>query len=456
MSIVTSVDWFIHVKEGKDRSELNLERNFVFTHLCGPALAQTISVFLYLSSPRPTLECWTCIVCIWMFWALPFVLKYTGSLWIAAVCSVELLSFSALYGSYNYGGVSSPFMPWLIISLLLGFFYLSGKPLLVLTMIGANLLLFCLAFAVHGSFPEHLARDKLNVVGCISIASAFIYMCWMAVYYARMSEMRSELQLEAQRHRQTAERLQLAKDMADAANRGKSIFLTKMSHELRTPLNAVLGYSELLLEQEQAERNRQDRLDDLNRINSAGRHLLLLVTDVLDLTAIEANTVEVRLNTVDIGKLLSEVAATVAPLAVSNRTDVFVAPLAAVCRVDTDETKLRQILLNLLSNAAKFTSYGTITISARLMDYAMTDWMEIQVRDTGIGMSSPDLANLFRPFGQATPDIANAFGGTGLGLSISQQLCESLGGKISVDSEIGKGSCFTVALPIEVKHTELL
>jgi signal transduction histidine kinase len=451
---MTSVEWFIPGKEGKDRSELSLERNFIFTHLCGPALAQAISIFLYLSSPHPTIECWICIICIWAFWTLPFVLKFTRSLSISAICSVELLSSSALFGSYNYGGVSSPFMPWLLISLLLGFFYLSGRPLLVLCMIGLNLLLFCAAFVIHGSFPEHMPRDKLNVVGSISIASAFIYMCWMAVYYARMSEMRSELQLEAERHLQTSARLQLAKDAADKANRGKSMFLTKMSHELRTPLNAVLGYSELLLEQEEGERNRKDRIADLSRINSAGRHLLSLVTDVLDLPKIEANTVELRLEATDLGKIAGEIAATVIPMATANATEIKVVCPLNIGHINTDETKLRQILLNLMSNAAKFTFHGTICLSLSRFCDASVDWIEIHVRDTGIGISPADLTRLFIDFGQATASISNTFGGTGLGLSISQHLCESLGGKITVESQVGKGSCFTVRLPANLKISE--
>ena len=455
MSVLTSAEWFIPTKEGKDRSELSLEKNFILTHLFGPALAQTISIFLYLSSPHPTIECWICIACIWSFWALPFVLKFTGSLPIAAICSVELLSFSALFGSYNYGGVSSPFMPWLIISLLLGFFYLAGKPLLVLCMISVNLLLFCAAFVINGSFPEHMPRDKLNIVGSISIASAFIYMCWMAVYYARMSEMRSELQLEAERHRQTAERLQIAKDEADRANRGKSVFLTKMSHELRTPLNAVLGYSELLLEQEESERNRKDRTADLTRINSAGRHLLSLVTDVLDLSKIEANTVELRLEAVDIRKIINETAATVAPLANANKTEVIIKCPGNMGRIYTDETKLRQILLNLLSNAAKFTSRGTISLSLSREHQASREWIKIHVQDTGIGMSPGDISSLFQDFRQAAVGISNTFGGTGLGLSISQHLCASLGGSITVESQVGKGSCFTVKLPVTLSSATL-
>ena len=125
------IDWFIPRAAKIERSELSLARNFVFTHLCGPLLSQSISLFLYLSDPNPGFECWTVIVCIWLFWTLPFVYKLSGSLQLSALISVELLAVTSLFGAFNYGGVSSPFLPWLIISLLLGFFYLSERPLFV-------------------------------------------------------------------------------------------------------------------------------------------------------------------------------------------------------------------------------------------------------------------------------------------------------------------------------------
>ena len=129
--IVRLIDWFIPAAAKLERSELGLAQNFVFTHLFGPALSQSISVFLYLSDPHPGFACWTVIVGIWLFWALPFVYKFTGNLQLAALLSVELLAFASLFGAYFYGGVSSPFLPWLLVSLLLGFFYLSERPILI-------------------------------------------------------------------------------------------------------------------------------------------------------------------------------------------------------------------------------------------------------------------------------------------------------------------------------------
>jgi hypothetical protein len=190
--LVGMIDWFIPSAAKAERSELSLARNFVFTHLFGPALSQSISLFLYLSDPQPGVACWTVIICIWLFWTLPFVYRWSGSLQLSALISVELLAFTSLFGSYYYGGVSSPFLPWLIISLLLGFFYLSERPILVVGLFTVNILGFCFAYLAWG-FPELVPQQQLSTVGWISILSATVYMSWMAIYYANMIAMRSEL-----------------------------------------------------------------------------------------------------------------------------------------------------------------------------------------------------------------------------------------------------------------------
>ena len=439
------IDWFIPHAAHAERAELSLARNFVFTHLFGPLISQSISLFLYRSDPDPGWACWTIIVSIWLFWALPFVYRFTGNLLLSALLSVELLAFASLLGAFFYGGVSSPFLPWLIVSLLLGFFYLSERPLLVVALFTFNILVFCCGYLAFG-FPQVVSQEQLTPVGWISILSATIYMSWMAIYYANVISMRSNLERETERHRQTAERLRQAKDMADLANRNKSIFLAKMSHELRTPLNAVIGFSEVLLEDAEAE-NQTAKIVDLQRINSAGQHLLSLVTDVLDLSKIEANCIDVNVDRFDLNVLIDEVVATGQPLMTANGNKLIVKRVGQLGEVSTDQTKLRQVVLNLLSNAAKFTEKGTITLTVQRDKTASSDWIEIQVRDTGIGIAPADLARLFRNFQQATSTTSRKYGGTGLGLSLSQRLSALMGGGITAKSEIGAGSCFTVRLP---------
>ena len=441
--LVALIDWFIPTAAKAERSEHGLAQNFVFTHLFGPLLSQSIALFLYLSDPDPGIVCWTVISCIWLFWTLPFVYKGTGNLQLSALISVELLAFTSLFGAFFYGGVSSPFLPWLIIALLLGFFYLSERPVLVVGLFTLNILGFCLAYLQWG-FPELVPQQQLATVGWISILSATIYMSWMAIYYANMIAMRSDLEREAERHRETAIRLREAKDLADIANRAKSIFLAKMSHELRTPLNAVIGFSEILLEDVDLDGRNRHKKSDLERINSAGKHLLSLVTDVLDLSKIESNFIELKIEQFDLNEMVQEVIANIQPMVSEKGNRLVVKCPKNLGIVSTDQTKLRQAALNLMSNAAKFTEGGTITLSVQRRKSQAGDWIEIQVLDTGIGIAQSDIGCLFQNFGQANRTTSSKYGGTGLGLALSQKLCALLGGGISATSELGQGSCFTI------------
>jgi diguanylate cyclase (GGDEF)-like protein len=237
------------------------------------------------------------------------------------------------------------------------------------------------------------------------------------------------------------------KDLADVANHAKSIFLSKMSHELRTPLNAVIGFSEILLEDDDFDGQNGDKQADLERINSAGKHLLSLVTDVLDLSKIESDFVELKIEKFDLNEMVREVIANVQPLVVENGNKLVVECSSNLGIVSTDQTKLRQAALNLMSNAAKFTQDGAITLSVERQKSPAGDWIEIRVRDSGIGIAQSDIGCLFQNFGQATRATSSKYGGTGLGLALSQTICALMGGGISATSELGHGSCFTIRVP---------
>jgi signal transduction histidine kinase len=232
--------------------------------------------------------------------------------------------------------------------------------------------------------------------------------------------------------------------MADIANRAKSIFLAKMSHELRTPLNAVIGFSEILLEGVDRNGKNSHKKLDLERINSAGKHLLSLVTDVLDLSKIESNFVELKIEEFDLNEMVQEVIANVQPMVAEKGNKLVVKCRPNLGIVSTDQTKLRQAALNLMSNAAKFTQEGTVTLSVQRRKSQAGDWIEIQVQDSGIGIAQSDIGRLFQNFGQANHTTSSKYGGTGLGLALSQKLCALMGGGISATSELGHGSCFTI------------
>jgi signal transduction histidine kinase len=241
--------------------------------------------------------------------------------------------------------------------------------------------------------------------------------------------------------------LKAAKEGAERANRSKSQFLANMSHELRTPLNAVIGYSEMLAEDAAAEGGGEERVADLKRIHAAGRHLLSLVNDVLDLSKIEAGRMEMVAATIDLRGFLEEVAATALTLIESNENELTLRCAEDLGTVVSDATKLRQVLLNLLSNAAKFTRRGRITVTATREPRATGDWIGIAVGDTGIGIERQTLGKLFTAFTQAEPATQSKYGGTGLGLALSRRLAQLMGGDIAAESEPGRGSCFTLHLP---------
>ena len=443
---IEAIDWFIPESTKSERIELTVARNFVFTHIAGPLLCQSISVFLYMTDPHRGFACWTIIIGIWGFWMLPLALKLFGKLAPVATISFEMLSFAALFGAFFYGGVSSPFLPWLLVSLLLGFFYLSNRPLMVIGLFVGNIGAFALSYFLFG-FQELVPASQLSTVGWISILSAIIYMSWMAIFYANIMSMRSELEREGERHAATAVRLVRAKELADAANRGKSIFLSKMSHEFRTPLNAVIGYSEILLEDVEMSGASREQKGDLERINAAGKHLLSLVTDVLDISKIESNLIELKNETFNVASLIDDIVATCRPMLTANQNRLVVQCPADLGAATTDQTKLRQAALNLMSNAAKFTKEGAITLSAARERKASGDWIEIRVSDTGIGLSKEEMAKLFENFTQASVETSRKYGGTGLGLAISQRFCALMGGGIAVTSEVGHGSVFSICVP---------
>ncbi|MEO8809007.1 MAG: response regulator [Rhodanobacter sp.] len=243
--------------------------------------------------------------------------------------------------------------------------------------------------------------------------------------------------------------LEQARDAADTANQSKSIYLANMSHELRTPLNAIIGYSELLAE-EAEDNGHVELIPDLKKIHVAGKHLLGLINDVLDLSKVEAGKMELSLEKLPVAALLQGVIDTTSPL-VRKQGNQLILEAGELGGMNTDVTKLRQILFNLLANASKFTENGNIYLRVRRESAGSRDWLVFAVQDTGIGITLEQQEKLFEPFAQAEASTHGKYGGTGLGLALSRRFAELLGGNIELHSVPGEGTTFTVRVPANVR-----
>ncbi len=240
-----------------------------------------------------------------------------------------------------------------------------------------------------------------------------------------------------------------ARDRAEDASRAKSNFLANMSHELRTPMNAIIGYSEMLIEDAEEE-GLDEFQSDLDKIRSSGKHLLGLINEILDLSKIEAGKMEIFLQSFDILKLIKEVEATIHPLAEKRSNKLIIECSGNIGSMEADETRVRQMLHNLLSNACKFTENGTVTLKVTRLTREGVDWITFDIIDTGMGIPKDSIKNLFHEFSQVDNSSTREFGGTGLGLAISRRFCLMMGGDITVNSVEGKGSTFTIEMPVKV------
>lgn len=312
------------------------------------------------------------------------------------------------------------------------------------------------AYALPAGTGESFGALSMEIFHAGTIVLVLSSSLYLARSYAQTNTILARRSVELSLSNQQMHR---AKEEADSANQAKSQFLASMSHELRTPLNAIIGYSEMLQE-EAPEIGAESMVPDLQKINSAARHQLGLVNDILDLSKIEAGKMTLFVEEFDVSRLVREVAATVQPLVAKKSNRLEVDCPAEIGKMRLDQTKLRQVLFNLISNAAKFTEKGTITLRVRRqsrVEHRVQDsvlaldvrpsTLVFSVSDTGIGMTPEQLGKLFQAFTQADASTQIKYGGTGLGLAISQKFSRLMGGDLTVESEYGKGSVFTVLLP---------
>jgi signal transduction histidine kinase len=445
------VNYFIPLDIVADREACKRAHVFLISHILGPFIGSVVPGTIYFIDPNPGYEVAILAISIMSFWVFPFLLKAGVPYNPLALVSVQNLIFCILWSCYFYGGVTSPTLAWVLTIPLLAFFYLGSSVSLRMIVIGmfvVNLAIFC-GFYFYGYHPmlDYLPVEAMQALGLISTIAAALYVAMMALYYAKVQTSQGELEGEMRQHMATASALRQATIEAERAGAAKAEFLAKMSHELRTPLNAVIGFSEILIEAAQDEGD-AETVADLGKIHSAGQHLLKLVNEILDLSKIEAGKMELDLQEIVLADLLNEIAVEAEPAAVKNGNLIL-------CKIDPnlgsplcDASKFRNMVGQLIDNAVKFTQNGSVELVAERLRGDIADELLVHIIDTGIGIASDQIPDLFEKFTVVDDSSTSKYGGTGLGLSLSQKLCRLMGGDIFVESEVGRGSRFTVRIPL--------
>jgi signal transduction histidine kinase len=451
---IAALDWlvnyFIPAEIVADRDTRNRAHVFLVSHILGPFIGSVVPISIYLLDPSPSYNVAVLAISIVAFWVFPFVLRAGVSYNPLALVSIENLIFCILWSCYFYGGVTSPTLAWVLVIPLLAFFYLGSSRrlrLIVMTMFAVNVTIFGAFYLFGSQVANNLPIAAMHGLGLVSTTAAAIYVAMMALYYAKIQASQSELESEMREHMATASALRAATEEAERAGAAKAEFLAKMSHELRTPLNAVIGYSQILLEDAEQEGD-SGSLSDLTKIYKAGQHLLKLVNEILDLSKIEAGRMELDFEEVDLLALMLEIAEAARP-AVQRSGSEFLYSLApdlgfALC----DAGRFKNMAAQLLDNAAKFTQRGRVELLAHRVKTDAGDQLTVDVIDNGIGIAPELIPHLFEKFAVADDSSTSKYGGTGLGLALSQKLCKLMGGEIVVESALGRGSHFSIRIPI--------
>jgi len=452
-----TVDWFIPDSIAADKGMRKQARLFLISHLLGPFIGNTVPLALYWFDPSPSWDIAVLAASITGFWIFPFVLRAVGRYNTLAMISIQNLMFCILWSCFFYGGVTSPTLPWMLTIPLLAFFYIGASAslrYLFLGMFAANLAVFSLISYYVPAPPHEIPLHELQALGIVSTIAAATYVLMMAVYYARALSSQAELEALMRHQRSTMQDLRFATAEAERAGRAKAEFLAKMSHELRTPLNAIIGYSSMLLED--AEHTGEDEdVPDLKRTHAAGVHLLRLVNNVLDLSKIEAGHMEVFFNEFSLEAVVRAVIDEAADQALANGNVVTLEFDPAVSMMVSDQMKTRSVVSNVVQNAVKFTKNGRVDVVCKAIHAGAGAAAQISVRDTGIGIAPKEMASIFEQFAIVDEETSTKYGGTGVGLALTRELCRMMGGKIEVESEPGKGSTFTITLPVIADRLEI-
>lgn len=440
---LTLIDWFIPKREAFE----DPERLWKARILVGFMLTLTIVCFLSLLEPGFSFTNENSLIAmaiIALFGGCLAAVRVTGQVQLTTLVMCSIVSIIITLGAYMSGGLHSTVFYWNLYPVLLVLFLSKMRwvsvifGVVVLELIGLYAL-SASGFKIPSVPPEALTHFRLAFD-----LGAYIGVGLLIGWMYESTKIRAELARESMRKEK--QKVETAKEAAELANKAKSEFLATMSHELRTPLNAIIGYSEMLRE-EAADDGVSEWEADLGKICNAGKHLLGLINDILDFSKIEAGKMTVHPESFTLSELMMEMELTLKPLVAKNDNTLSMECDSPETIIHTDNVKVRQCLINLMGNAAKFTEQGEIRLQASLINYNELPWVRFVVSDNGIGMSPEHLATLFDMFTQADSSTSRKYGGTGLGMAITQRLVSLLGGAVYVESQEGEGTTFTIELP---------
>ena len=420
-------------------------RMFMLSHVFGPFLGNVIPLYLFIVGFRLDYRFWVFAVSITAFWAYPFLLKWTERYTLLAFVSVQNLLFCILWACYSYGGIYSPFLPWVLITPTLAFFYLPSTGRFrdsLLLLIAANVLIFGWLVVSGNPFPP-VDLERLQVIGIISTISASIYVAMMSLYFARVLKDQQRFEREVGDLIATTENLESLTAAAEQASAAKADFIASMSHELRTPLNAVIGYSQLLLDDAREEGD-GTIVRDLENINGAGAHLLKLVNDILDFSKIEAGKMEIYPTRDNLRHQIEEIARRVKPELSERNYEFELHFSGATDLLETDWSSICKRLMHLLIGAATSPSGGKLVLVVR---GDVEGGCLLEIEDKQGALDGKPLETLFDVFHDDRDATPTKYGGAGIGLALGLKFIRLIGGDIKARHNGRGGRIFSLRLP---------
>ena len=444
------LDHFIPVEIRVRPDSHRRARMFMLSHVFGPFLGNVIPLYLYIVGMEQDYRFWVFAASITCFWVYPFLLKWTRQYNVLAFASIQNLLFCILWACYSYGGIYSPFLPWLLITPILAFFYLPSTGLvrdgLLALMIG-NVTAFGGLVLTGYEFPA-VDLEMFQFIGIISTMSASVYVAMMSLYFARVLKEQQRFEREVGDLIATTENLQSITAAAEQASAAKADFVASMSHELRTPLNAVIGYSQLLLDD--AEDQGDDSMaKDLENIRGAGTHLLKLVDDILDYSKIEAGKLVVHMSCDNVAARLGEIERQVREQ-IEERGYAFTVDLSqADMLVDTDWSAFAKAVEHILIGVATAPDGGALELAIVPQG---EDFWTVEITDANGARDGRSIESIFDIVTDDRDVSATKYGGAGIGLALGQKFIGLIGGEIAVSHLPSGGRRFTIILPMRAER----